>query len=180
MDNLLELLKYILPALVVFGTAYFLIKQMLDRDERRQKLDILMKNQKIITPIRLQAYERIILFLERISPESMIKRVLQPQMKAKQMQMAMLATIRSEFEHNLSQQIYVSSEAWETVLNAKENIIQLINVVGNRASSEDTALTMSKTILDMLMKVEEPPLKKAINFVKQESSEFFGIKREYE
>lgn len=179
MTIIFEILKYILPSVVVFGTAYYILNLMLQKEERREKLEILLKNQKLITPIRLQAYERVVLFLERISPELLITRTNTPNMTSKQLQMAMLHTIRNEFQHNLSQQIYISTEAWEAVVNAKESIVQLINVAGNNAKKDASAVELSKTILNMVMKVDESPIRKSINFIKEESGNFLDIKREY-
>ncbi len=177
MENLIEIAKYVFPSLVVFATAYYMLQMMLARDDRRGRMELLTQNQKLITPIRLQAYERMVLFLERISPESLIARVMIPNMTAKQLQKILVQNIRKEFEHNLSQQIYISTEAWEAAVNAKENIIQLINVAGSRAKEETSALELSKKILDMSMHVEELPLKKAINFLKNETAVFMDIKR---
>ncbi len=79
-----------------------------DQDKRRQ--EVTLQSTRIVTPIKLQAYERIILFLERISMESLLVRVSSPEITASQLQTSLLATVRSEFEHNLSQQIYMSPQ----------------------------------------------------------------------
>ncbi len=86
-----------------------------------------MQNSRTVTPIKLQAYERIVLFLERISLESLLLRVSSPDMSASQLHTALLNAIRNEFEHNLSQQIYMSPQAWEVVSNASSNMIKIIN-----------------------------------------------------
>ena len=117
MIELLEILKYVLPSLVVLAAAYYLLKLFLDNEQNKRLSDIKMAGYKIITPIRLQAYERLVLFIERISPESLVMRVHKPELSAMQMQTNLIQTIREEFEHNLSQQVYVSSQAWELVRN---------------------------------------------------------------
>ncbi|MBU0764099.1 MAG: hypothetical protein KJ607_04610 [Bacteroidetes bacterium] len=101
MDELFEILKYTIPSIVVLLTAYFLIKTMLDNEQKKLIREIRMKNQRMVTPVRLQSYERITLLLERISPESMIMRIQQPKMTVAQLHAQLLSTIRSEFEHNL-------------------------------------------------------------------------------
>ena len=78
MEDILDILKYILPSGIVFATAYFLLKAFIDNDNRKKLIEIKTNNQALINPIRLQAYERIILLLERISPGSLIMRVAQP------------------------------------------------------------------------------------------------------
>ncbi|MBR2888122.1 MAG: hypothetical protein IKB95_07830, partial [Bacteroidales bacterium] len=117
--DIAELLKYLLPALIVLACTYLTIRQFLIREEQKQRLDLAMGNQKIITPLRLAAFERIILFLERIHPSNLLIRVQDPGMSAKDFQRALLTTIRAEYEHNMSQQIYISDESWEAVKTAK-------------------------------------------------------------
>jgi len=109
--EILEVLKYTLPALIVFLTAYFLIRAFIRNDQDKRKHEIVLQNQKNVTPVRLQAYERVILFLERISLESLIMRTSKQGMTSKQIQTSMLNTIRAEFEHNLSQQVYITPAA---------------------------------------------------------------------
>ena len=113
MSEFLEILKYTLPSLVVFIAAFFVMKKFLDNEYRKLLFELKRGNLKTITPIRLQAYERSILFLERINMENMIKRVNKADMKADQLQMALITSIRREDEHILSQQIYMSDDAWD-------------------------------------------------------------------
>jgi Na+/H+ antiporter NhaC len=106
---LLEILKITIPSLIVFLTAYFVLKAVLKKEHESRKIEVVLQNKKIITPLRLQAYERIVLFLERISPNSIIIRLQTPNMTIGQLHKEMLTTIRTEFEHNLSQQLYLSN-----------------------------------------------------------------------
>ena len=122
-----EILKITLPALLVFLAGYLAIERLLREEANRRKVELTVNSKKITTPIRLQAYERIVLFLERISPESLLVRVNQPGLSVQKFQSALLASIRSEWEHNLSQQIYISPKAWGLVKNAKDNVVKLIN-----------------------------------------------------
>ncbi len=179
MEDILEILKYVLPSLVVFLTAYALLQQLLKNEAQKRKNEIVMGNQKIVTPIRLQAYERVTLFLERISPDLLMSRVRQPNMKVKDLQNAMITSIRREFEHNLSQQIYMTPDAWEVVLNAKESVTQLVYVAANKLDAEDSAVKLSKLIMDMLIKANESPVKKAVRFIKDETHHFLDNKPLY-
>jgi hypothetical protein len=121
----------------------------------------------------LQAYERVVLLLERISPESLIMRTQKSSMSSKQFQSLLISSIRAEFEHNLSQQIYISQNSWEAVKNAKESIIKLINVAAARLKPEATSAELGKTILEMYVSIEIQPVTSAIKIVKDEiSSEF--------
>ena len=100
-----DILKITIPALIVFFMAWVLLRNMLKNDQDKRRQELLLQNSRTVTPIKLQAYERIVLFLERISLESLLVRVSTPEMSAQQLHSAMLNAKRSEFEHNLSQQI---------------------------------------------------------------------------
>ncbi len=164
----LEILKITIPGLIVFFTAYFVLKQVLKKETDMRKAEIVLQNKRIITPIRLQAYERIILFLERISPNSVIVRLQTPNMTVQQLHKEMLVLIRSEFEHNLSQQLYLSIDAWEMVRNAKEKTIQLVHLCMEDIDSNANAFKLSQAIFEKLIEIETSPTQEAINFLKKE------------
>ncbi|RPH34560.1 MAG: hypothetical protein EHM93_00580 [Bacteroidales bacterium] len=154
---LADILKIVLPALLVFLAGYLAMARLLRNDADRRKGEIMLANQRISTPIRLQAYERLVLFLERISPESMIVRVNQPSMTAQNLQSALLSTIRAEWEHNPSQQLYVSNEAWELTHNAKGNMIKLINICADRIDPEAPSIVFSQKILELMVDAGAAP-----------------------
>lgn len=170
MTGILEISKYILPSLVVFATAYFVIKAFFKRDDQKRKQEIFLNNQKRITPIRLQAYERLIIFLERIHPESLIVRENVIGMNNQQLQQKLVSAIRTEFEHNLSQQMYVSGELWKQIKSAKENIIQLINSEASQLITTDSSLGLSKAVIESHMQIQNAEIDKAIATLKNEVS----------
>jgi hypothetical protein len=137
-----------------------------DQDKRRQ--EIIMQNSRTILPIRLQAYERIVLFLERISLESLLIRTNTPGMSAGQLHSALLNAIRSEFEHNLSQQIYMSQQAWEVVKNARSNTIKIINTEFENTVNTASGLDFSKQLLERVMELDKEPTKTAVEYIKNE------------
>jgi hypothetical protein len=168
MDNLLIALQYTLPSIVGLGAAVLIIKAFIDKEYRERKNDYITRNQKLMTPIRLQAYERIIMFLERIGPGNIITRVQEAGMSSKQLQMQLLQQIRAEFEHNISQQLYLTDESWELVKNSKENLIKLINVASKDMGVDSSAFDLTRAILDVYLKVENPPIEIAIKKIKEE------------
>ncbi|HCY00982.1 MAG TPA: hypothetical protein DG754_12655 [Bacteroidales bacterium] len=168
-----EILKITLPALLVFLAGYLAIERLLREEANRRKAELNINSKKITTPIRLQAYERIVLFLERISPDSLLVRVNQPSLTAQKFQAALLSTIRSEWEHNLSQQIYISPKAWGLVKNAKDNVIKLINTNSNEIEGKQPAIMLSQSILESLVELENHPTARAIDFLKKEVNEYF-------
>jgi hypothetical protein len=170
---LAEILKITIPSLIVFFTAYYVLKTVLQKENENRKLQVVLQNQKIITPLRLQAYERIILFLERIAPNSVIIRLQTPNMTVGQLHKEMLITIRSEFEHNLSQQLYLSVESWEEIRNAKEKTIKLLNTATEGLDPNDNAIKLSQRIFEMLIEIEKSPTQEAITFLKQEIKQLY-------
>jgi hypothetical protein len=170
MENLYDILKISIPALIVFFTAWVLLRNMIkdDRDKRRHEL--ILQNSRTVTPIKLQAYERIVLFLERISLESLLVRISTSDMSALQLHSALLSAVRSEFEHNLSQQIYMSQQAWEVVRNARSNIIKIINSEAEKMPPNSSGMALSKMLLEKIMELEKEPTRAAIDYIKGEIS----------
>jgi len=173
MEDLLEILKYTIPAFVVFLATWVMLRTWSQNESKRRKNEFNMHLADDILPVRLQAYERIILLLERISPESMVLRIGRSEYNARQLQQELLTNITSEFEHNLAQQTYVSTEAWEKVKAAKNQIIHLINDTASEVKPDATGQTLGKLILERLTELKTPPSQVAINFLKQEVRTLF-------
>jgi hypothetical protein len=173
MNVILEILKYVLPAAIVLVTAYFLIKSFLDHETLKRRMEIKNQNQKMITPVRLQAYERMILFLERINPESLLLRLQVPGQNSGQLHRELLSLIRAEYEHNLSQQIYMSGKAWDYIKNAKENIVKLINTSSDRITADSPSVELASVIIEMHMRLNPSPVLIAIEFIKEEVTREF-------
>lgn len=172
MDQIFEIIKLILPAGIVFLTTYYLVKNFLNHENGKKVLDLKLANQSVITPIRLQAYERVVLFLERINPGSLVMRT-NKGTSAPALQGELLKTIRSEFEHNLSQQIYMSGKAWEAVVRAKEETIKLINVASTKVSPEANGMELAQAIINVSSQLSDLPTKAAIDFIKKEIGKDF-------
>ncbi len=173
MKDFIEILKITLPSIIMLIAVYYIVGGFLRNNENRQKLKAIRGNQKLITPIRLQAYERLVLLLERISPESLVMRADYPAKTCEQLHTELLQAIRAEFEHNLSQQLYVSVEAWDSVKNAKNYTVTLINNAAKGVEDSAPAIDLSRTILDMAVELEQPITEKAINELKREIQQIF-------
>jgi hypothetical protein len=169
----LQILLLLVPSLIVFATSYFLMRGFLDSEGRRRQAEVKLQNQSVITPIRLQAYERITLFLERISPQSLIMRVYQNGMNSRVFHSELLRSIRSEFEHNMSQQIYMSPGAWQMVKTAKEETTKLINIAVSKVPETATGIELSQVILEMTGKIEKLPTQVATEYIRKEVQKEF-------
>lgn len=170
-----EVLIIVFGSIVVVNAIITLlfVRMFLRHHERERKAELLLKNQEIILPLRLQAYERLALMLERISPESLLTRHNQSGLTSMQLQTLLLTSIRNEFEHNLSQQVYVSSKAWELVKNARHQITVLINGAAQQTKPTAPALELCKKILENVGEYEKLPTTIAIEFMKKEIQMFF-------
>jgi len=127
METALEISKYILPALVVFATVYFIMKRYLNMQYSTQVLKFKQEQLKNTLPVKLQAYERMAMFCERISLDNLSYRLSSEHLDARSMSNAMLIAIQQEFEHNMSQQGYVSEKLWEIITLAKDHMQNIIS-----------------------------------------------------
>ena len=169
MNEILEILKYTVPSIIVGATSLMIMKKFLDREYSKTVLEIRMNNQKMTTPLKLQAYERMSLFLERISLNSLIMRTHRQGMSARMLQSELIKAIRSEFDHNLAQQIYISSQAWEAVKNSKEETIKAINIASIKIPDDASGLDLCNIIFDLIQKVEKMPADVALEIIKAEA-----------
>ncbi|UYZ57416.1 DUF7935 family protein [Hymenobacter latericus] len=172
---IIDLLKITLPALIVAGTVYFLLQQYLEKDQQRRLIALRFENAKTVLPIRLQAYERITLLLERITPNNLLVRLSSAGQTATEYHRLLVQEIRAEYEHNLSQQLYMSPEAWAQVRQAKENVLTMINkayqTLPNQQQARGTEL--AKRVLETLIADETDPTTPALNAVKREAAGLF-------
>lgn len=171
----LEILKYTLPALMVFLASYMSLRILIQENKKRRQYEIVMENKKTLIPLRLQAYERMILFLERVSPENLLLRIPHRKLTVKQLQLQLLSAIREEFDHNISQQIYISSKTWKVIKGAKENMVKLINSTAGSIKPEESALKLSRNLIENNMQLDNPPIATAVEIVKAEVRQELGI-----
>ena len=146
MDILLEFGKIIIPALLVLYAMYLTLKNILEKDIEKKEVEFKIKNYETLLPMRLQAYERLTLLLERISPKNIMLRLNNPKLTAKEFQILLIREIREEYNHNLSQQIYISEDTWILVRKAVEDTINLINQSGLNLKEEAKSVDLTKTV----------------------------------
>jgi len=170
-EIILDIIKFTIPSLVVLATAYLILRTFIDREVTKSRMELKLNNAKIVTPIRLQAYERLVLFLERIAPETLFVRTFKQGMTTEMMHKTILQIVRREFEHNLSQQIYISNEAWEAVKSAKESVLRLVNTAASSSKAQINAQEFSKLVIEAYNSVDANPTENAIDLLKAEIGE---------
>jgi hypothetical protein len=173
MENLALVFEIVLPAVVVGIMAYLLMNGYLKYEESKNKLDIERTRQEIILPARMQAYERVVLFLERSTPESLIRRVLKTNSSARLFQSELISAIRSEYDHNMSQQVYMSAGSWAQVTTATEETIRLINISASKLPATATATDLAENMLQITSQINKFPTQVALENLKKEFSQFY-------
>lgn len=173
MEIVAEILKITVPPLLVFLAGYYVMRKMLQQEREKLKLQLRKEKARDFTPMQLQAYERLILFLERITPNNMVLRVHKKGASARFLHLELIKTIRTEFEHNLVQQLYVSSGSWKLVTGAKEEMLKLVNVAASGLEPDATAEDLSRVLIEKTAEVQNMPTKVAIEYLKKEVRRMF-------
>ncbi|MGC1242252.1 MAG: hypothetical protein WA874_11710 [Chryseosolibacter sp.] len=173
MDALIEFGKILIPASVVLYAAFLFVRSFIQKDIDLKKLEIRGRSIETVLPNRLHAYERMTLFLERMSPQNLLVRLNTGSIPAKDFQQHLLAEVRNEYNHNVSQQVYISEEVWELIKNAKEDLIVNINDAASEVGEQATSLDLSKKIFEKTMGKTVDPLAHALSELKREIQRIF-------
>ena len=167
----MEILKYFIPTLLVVLVAYVLLYQFFKTERKKREVELKKENAPTITSTRLRAYERLTLLLERMNPNNMIVNNSGSYQTCLELQANLLSTIRREFEHNSSQQIYVSELLWEEIVDARENLIQLINTCAAQCKADESASKLATIIVEVFNIPDETALDAALHTLKAEVKE---------
>lgn len=173
MDALIEFIKILVPASVVLYAAYLLVRSFIQKEIEMKKLEVRSRSIETVLPNRMQAYERMALFLERISPQNLLVRLTAPGLPAREFHQLLLSEIRNEYNHNVSQQVYMSEEVWSLIKNAKEDLIVSINDSASEMNMESTSLDLSKKIFEKSVNKSIDPIAHALSELKKEIQRTF-------
>ena len=173
MDALIEYGKILLPASLVLYAVYLVVRSFITKEIELKKLEIRTRSIETILPNRLQAYERMCLFLERISPPNMLLRLNSPGYSAREFHKLLLDEIRNEYNHNVSQQIYMSEEIWSMIKNAKEDLTILINDASSGMEPEASSLDLARRIFELTLEKKVEPIGHALSELKKEIQQTF-------
>ena len=173
MDALIEYGKILIPASLVLYAVYLMVRSFINREIELKKLEVRSRSIETILPNRLQAYERMCLFLERISPPNMLLRLNNPGYSAREFHKLLLDEIRNEYNHNVSQQIYMSEEVWNMIKNSKEDLTILINEASSQLEAEATSLDLARKIFELTLEKKVEPLGHALSELKKEIQQVF-------
>ncbi len=173
MDALIEYGKILLPASVVLYGVYLTVRSFINKEIDLKRLEVRSRAIETILPNRLQAYERMCLFLERMSPPNLLLRLNNPIYSARELHKILLDEIRNEYNHNVSQQIYMSEEVWSMIKSAKEDLTVLINEASSALPEEATGLDLSRKIFELSLEKNVEPISHALTELKKEIQQTF-------
>lgn len=174
METFFEVLKYTIPALIVFATAYYLLKLYLDDRLRQAGQQQRSEAVKITLPLRLQAYERLTLLCDRVDIPHLLFRLRTPVQTVADLRSSLLLAVRQEFDHNTSQQLYVSGTLWQIITVARNTTLATITEAA--AQFDDGALAdgMVDLLLRHISQEEQlSPLQRAIVAIRTEAEQLF-------
>lgn len=177
MDNTLQILfqlaLIILPAGAVLMTTIYFIRKEAANDLRNMKIELKKERQKYFLPHRADAYQRAVLLMERIHPNSLVMRHHNPGLPAMALQTKLLESIREEFEHNIAQQLYIKPETWEMVRKSKEETVKIINLAGNQMGPTSLGMDLASKIFEIVGEVGTLPTEIAVQALKKDIQELF-------
>lgn len=166
MNEFVEILKYCIPSAIVFGITYFMMKSFFEREKNLKEEENKALARKDYVPLRIQAYERATLFLERIDANNIIMRIHTPGMSASRLHGELLKSIREEYNHNMVQQIYISARSWNQLKQAKEESVKIINMAMQQMKDHSTGMELSAAIFEIVSQLEKLPTEVALEKLK--------------
>lgn len=174
MEILLQILISFLPAAIVFMTTALFLKRQGEKDIRRMQIQMSQnKKSEYFLTERMEAYQRCILFLERIHPNSLVMRIHNPALPSAVFQTELLKAVREEFEHNVTQQLFVSPQGWNMLKKAKDETVKIVNVAGQQMSATTLSTDLASKIFEIVGEVGDLPSEIALEFLKKEFQELF-------
>ncbi|MDX1652806.1 MAG: hypothetical protein R3277_09965 [Brumimicrobium sp.] len=173
MELLVHVLIALIPAAAVVAVVYIFLKKQGEKEISALSVQLKKERQQFFLEPRIDAYQRIVLLMERINPHNLVMRLHNPNSSAVMMQTELLSTIRNEFDHNVAQQIFISLEAWEMVRKSKEETIKIINIAAKQMDENASATDLSSKIFEIVSELEELPTEITIKLLKKELQRLF-------
>ena len=176
--NFWQVLMYTIPALVVLISVWIVMNKVFKDEEQKRLWELKKASQKEISPTRLRAYERLALVLERTQPEALVMGLNErleaageslANLSVTKMQQELLRTVRLEFDHNLSQQVYVSDETWSQIIGARDEMAAFISTMAIQMPKESTSMDYAKVLMTAYRNNGETPHQIALDALKEEA-----------
>jgi hypothetical protein len=170
LEVILEIIKLTIPALIVFLTVNALLKRFLEGQQQLRLIELRKDQQAATLPLRMQAYERLSLFCERIAIPNLLLRLRKEGMRAGELRLLLLMSIQQEYEHNITQQVYVSDQLWQILNIARDDAVNTVDLAAEMVSPKADAKDMAQALFAILEKRGTTGLEKALLAIKKEAS----------
>lgn len=175
MEVVFEIIKYILPAILVLVTAYYTLKKLVDSQYHMKALELKAKYTKEAIPLKLQAYERLLLFCDRIDIPNLILRLRTHNMTAIELKNTIIISVQKEFEHNIAQQLYTSHQLWNIIKLAKNEIIAFTEKCALGIENDAPAHILAQKMLKEAESLKKNPIQIAIEAIKEEAKIILNV-----
>jgi|TARA_Y100000991_G_scaffold206601_1_gene183890 hypothetical protein len=163
-----DVLILLIPLAGMLLITYLLLQHFFNKQLKESEKELINQKAKSYLPLKIQAYERAILFLERIDPNNLIIRIHKPTMNASKLHLEILKQIREEYNHNMSQQIYISPKSWAELIKGKEETIQIANTAFGQLKNDANAIELSTKIFEIIAKLPHNPAAQARKLIIRE------------
>jgi hypothetical protein len=173
MGLFVELLKITIPAVLVGGVAYLVLRTLLQQQNTLKARELQVERQGTTLPLRLQAYERLSVLVERLAIPGLVLRTSRAGMQSATLKIALLMNIQQEFEHNISQQVYVSDQLWSIIKATRDDAVQFIELVGEKVDKKADAQTLASALLQFADQREGDPVATAQTAIRREAASLF-------
>jgi len=170
LSTLLEIIKVTVPALIVFLTVRSLLRAYFNKEYQLKVLDQNQQNQDTTLPLKLQAYERLSLFCERIAVPNLLFRIRQEGMSAQVLRMQILLAIQQEYEHNITQQVYVSPQLWEIIKMSRDDSVNTIALAMDSIPAQSDGKALVEAAMQLIQQRGVTGIDKALQAIKKEAS----------
>ena len=172
MELIFVVISFLLVNLALVTIVYLFLKRQHDHHLIKLQTELQLQRQNYFLPSKLEAYQRCILLLDRITPANLTLRTLQVAHNAKMQQSILVKTIREEFEHNIAQQLFVSPQAWTMLVHAKEEVLRVINLASNTLGPDSSATDLAAKILEISAQLEQFPTEICRSYLQNEFQRF--------
>lgn len=173
MELIVTAILALVPSVAIIIVIHLFFKKQLKKDVTQVSRELKKERQSYFLGPRVEAYQRIILLMERINPHSLIMRTYDPKKTAQEFQGNLLTNIRSEFDHNVAQQMFISLQCWEMVKKSKEETIKIINLAAKQLEENASATDLSTKIFELIAEIGDLPTEITVNQLKQEFQKLF-------
>jgi hypothetical protein len=173
MEFLFQIALILIPSGAVLLTTIFFLRKETAKEIQSMRAELKKERQSFFLPHRVESYQRAILLMERIHPNSLVMRLHNPGLPAKALQTEFLEAIREEYDHNVAQQMFVSPQGWQMIKNSKEETIKIINIAGNQMGATSTGMDLSAKIFELVAEIGQLPTEITVEYLKREIQELF-------